>query len=204
MQNDFCHPDGYYARSGRDIAGLRAPIAGIGALLAAARGHGAMVGYTRIVRRPEEGQVETRRRLPPKRWFSQGDRLMEGSWGAAVIDELTPRAGEVVIDKKGYSAFHGTGLGDVLVAGGIRTVVLSGVVTYACVLATAFDAFDRGFDVVLASDGSGSWIEHLGACSEEIVDLLLGHAVPVEGIRFGEGGFAGGSVIDRELSLKKL
>jgi nicotinamidase-related amidase len=88
-----------------------------------------------------------------------------------------------VVDKNGYSAFHKTALEASLRETGIDTLVLSGVVTYACVLATAFAGFDRGFDIVLADDAAGSWIEHLGRCTGEVVDLLLGHAVPVGKIR---------------------
>ena len=157
MQNDFCHLGGFYAKNGQDIAGLAAPAPAIATLLDTARHTGARVIYTRIVRHPVTGPAEGRHRLVPKRWFSYGDRLMDGSWGAAIIDPLTPRPEEMVIDKHGYSAFHMTTLEATLRTANIQTVVLCGVVTYACVLATAFDAFDLGFDVVLADDASGSW-----------------------------------------------
>ena len=45
---------------------------------------------------------------------------------------------------------------------GVTTLIMCGVVTYACVLATAFAGFDKGFDVVLASDATGSWSDELG------------------------------------------
>jgi nicotinamidase-related amidase len=64
----------------------------------------------------------------------------------------------------------------------IKTLLLAGVVTYACVLATAFSAFDRRFDVVLVSDAVGSWHDALGAGTSEIVELLLGHAVSIDDI----------------------
>jgi nicotinamidase-related amidase len=64
---------------------------------------------------------------------------------------------------------------------------MTGVVTYACVLATAFSAFDRDFDVILATDAVGSWKEDLGAKTADIVDLLLGVAVPASEIRFRRG-----------------
>jgi nicotinamidase-related amidase len=183
MQNDFCHRDGFYARQGQDIAGLQAPVPAIAALLERARATGATVVFTRILRDPATGPVESARRLVPKRWFSHGERLIAGSWGAAVIDALAPRDDEPVIDKHGYSAFHRTDLAERLHAKGVRDIVFCGVVTYACVLASAFAAFDQGFGVVLARDAAGSWIETLGHASEDVVDLLLGHAVPVDQIR---------------------
>jgi nicotinamidase-related amidase len=159
-----------------------APVPAVAALLEIARCTGAHVIYTRIVRHPVTGPTEVRHKLVPKRWFSYGERLIAGSWGVRIIDPLTPRANEMVFDKHGYSAFHMTTLEAALRTANIQTVVLCGVVTHACVLATAFDAFDLGFDVVLADDASGSWYEHLGRAAGEIVDLLLGHTVPVSAI----------------------
>jgi nicotinamidase-related amidase len=184
MQNDFCHEDGFYARTGKDIGGLAEPIPAVSNLLAAARRTGARVIYTRIVRHPVTGAIEHHHRLLPKRWFSHGDRLMAGTWGAEIVDALAPDATEAVIDKHGYSAFHKTDLEARLRQAGVRTLVLCGVVTYACVLATAFAAFDRGFDVILADDAAGSWDQQLGRSTNEIVDLLLGHTVPVSDIVF--------------------
>lgn len=182
MQNDFCHPDGFYAKNGQDIAGLAAPVPAIATLVDTARRTGARVIYTRIVRHPVTGPVEVRHKLVPKRWFSYGDRLMAGSWGADIVGALAPRPDDLVIDKHGYSAFHKTTLADMLRSTNVQTLVLSGVVTYACVLATAFQAFDLGFDVVLADDASGSWYDHLGRATGDIVDLLLGHTIPVSAI----------------------
>jgi nicotinamidase-related amidase len=90
--------------------------------------------------------------------------------------------GEIVVDKVGYSAFDDTDLEAELRARGVTTLILAGVVTYACVLATGFSAFDRGFDVLLATEAVGSWNAQLGTGTSEIVDLLLGHALPGERI----------------------
>src|SRR5262249_24235689 len=107
-----------------------------------------------------------------------------GTRGADVIDTIAPLRGEIVLDKAGYSAFEGTDLDLQLRARGIKTVIMAGVITYACVLATAFSAFDRDFDVVLATDAVGSWNDDLGAKTADIVDLLLGAAVPASEISF--------------------
>ena len=105
---------------------------------------------------------------------------------ANTIDVEAASTALIVVDKVGYSAFEGTGLEKELRARGIRTVVMTGVVTYACVLATAFSAFDRDFDVILATDAVGSWNDELGARTADIVDLLLGVAVPAGGINILE------------------
>jgi biuret amidohydrolase len=184
MQNDFCHPDGYYAKVGRDVSALAATIAPVTALIARARAAGCSIFYTRLVYDPRLGAMEERHAIRPKRWTASGERLLPGTWGAAVVDELAPSAADVVIDKPGYSAFDSTELERLLADRRVRAVVLCGVVTYACVLATAFAAFDRGLDVILASDAAGSWNAGLGQATADIVDLLLGHAVVIDDINF--------------------
>ncbi len=186
MQNDFCHAEGYYARIGRNIGPLAAPTAVIGRLMEDARGSGAAIAFTRLVYDDSAGSMEDRHKLKPKRWSAHGKRLVPGTWGAEVIDELSPRAGEIVVDKFGYSAFEGTTLERDLRARGVETILLTGVVTYACVLATAFSAFDKGFDVLMVSDAVGSWFAHLGDSTCEVVDLLMGQAAPYDRIKLRE------------------
>lgn len=178
MQNDFCSDRGYYAMQGRDISGLAAAIAPTAALLARARQAGMSIVFTRLVYDPARGAMEERHRILPERWSASGDRLLPGSWGADVIDALAPRTGEIVIDKHGYSAFEGTGLAAALRARGVRTLVFAGVVTYACVLASAFAAFDAGFDVLLAREAVGTWVDRLGEATHDIVAYLLGRSLP--------------------------
>ena len=67
----------------------------------------------------------------------------------AVIQELTPRTGERVILKTGFSAFHETELADLLQSAGARRLTLTGVETNTSILLTAADALVRGFQVVV-------------------------------------------------------
>ncbi len=187
MQNDFCMPDGFYGRQGRDISRLRDAIAPTATLLARARANGMTIAFTRLVHDPARGAMEERHRILPLRWSAAGDRLMPGTWGSEVIDALAPLPGEIVVDKHGYSAFEETGLERELRARGVRTLVFAGVVTYACVLASAFAAFDRGFDVLIARESVGSWVDRLGDATHEIVEFLLGRSLPSERIAITPG-----------------
>ena len=182
MQNDFCAPDGFYGRAGRDVATLAAVAGPIGAMADRLRAAGGTVVFTRLVHDPVNGAMEDRHTLKPKRWTTSGKRLMPGSRGAAVIDALPVAPGDVVIDKHGYSAFHATTMEADLRARGIRTLMFCGVTTYACVLSSAYGAFDRDFDVVLLTDMVASWNDRLCQDTGTIVDLLLGHAVPGDAI----------------------
>ena len=182
MQNDFCSADGYYATVGPrhlEACGL----CGSGGRAAGTRAAGRDDHRLHAsAARSRAGSMEERHVIRPRRWTASGERLMPGTRGADVIDAIAPRDGEIILDKTGYSAFEGTSLDQQLRARGIKTVIMAGVVTYACVLATAFSAFDRDFDVVLATDAVGSWNQQLGATTTDIVDLLLGVAVPANEI----------------------
>ena len=128
--------------------------------------------------------MEARHTLKPKTWTTSGDRLVDGTPGAQVVDRLTPGSGEIVVDKTGYSAFHNTDLEARLRERGVRTLLFTGVTTYACVLASAFAAFDRDFDVVFLTDMVASWKPALDEATFEIIDLLLGNAMASDAIDF--------------------
>jgi len=72
-----------------------------------------------------------------------------GTKGAAVVREISPEPGDVVVEKKGYSGFFRTTLQSILRRHGIRTVSLAGVVTNICILYTAYEAAVRGYDVAV-------------------------------------------------------
>lgn len=184
MQNDFCDREGHYGRAGQDVSGFVAAIEPVSLLIAKARAAGATVAYTRLVYDSAAGAMEDRHVLKPRRWIPRGQRLRPGTWGAAIVDRLAPAASDIVVDKAGYSAFERTDLEAQLRSRGVTTLIACGVVTYACVLASAFAAFDRGFDVILATDATGSWSRDLAAASSEIVDLLLGHAMRIDEVEF--------------------
>ncbi|MGH3740314.1 MAG: cysteine hydrolase family protein [Micromonosporaceae bacterium] len=182
MQNDFCDPAGYYARAGRDVAPLRGAIGPTLRLVSRAREAGVSVAYTRLSH--GGGAMQQRHRLTPRRWTGSGDRLQPGGWGIELVPQLAPAPDELVVDKAGYSGFDDTPLEQWLRGRGVTTVLLCGVVGYACVLATGFSAFDRSFDVVVASDAVGSWDRRLGDGALETVELLLGHATRSDAIEF--------------------
>jgi nicotinamidase-related amidase len=80
-----------------------------------------------------------------------------GTDGAALLPELTRAPSDHVVVKKRYSAFHGTGLDDLLAALGARELFVGGINTHACVRTTVVDAFQRDYDVTLASDCVASY-----------------------------------------------
>lgn len=86
--------------------------------------------------------------------------------GVEVIDELKPEKGDIVLEKRRFSAFFRTDLDITLRELGVDAVVLAGINTHVCVLATAFDAISNDFEVVLLSDCCASH-------SKEIHDFIV-------------------------------
>jgi nicotinamidase-related amidase len=72
--------------------------------------------------------------------------------GWEIVPELTPRFGEVVIDKPGYSAFATTDLERILAVRGNRHLLLCGLTTDICVHSTLRDAVERGYECLTVGD----------------------------------------------------
>lgn len=64
---------------------------------------------------------------------------------------------EVVVRKKRDDGFEGTPLGGVLVAAGVKGIVVCGVMSEMCVSATARTALARGYRVVLPHDAHATY-----------------------------------------------
>lgn len=184
MQNDFCHRNGHYSRAGQDVSRFEATVAPVARLVERARKAGAMIVHTRLVYDPAVGAIEERHTIKPRYWIPKGQRLQPGTWGAAVVDALAPMPHDLIVDKAGYSAFEATDLEVKLRQRGVTTLIVCGVVSYACVLATAFTGFDKGFDVVLARDATASWSDDLGDAAARVVDLLMGQSLASDEIEF--------------------
>jgi maleamate amidohydrolase len=117
----------------------------IAAVAAAARASGVPVIYTTGSFR---GLKQGDRRLTQK--HPRASRQPEDSY--TIVPEVSPEPGEAVLSKQAPSAFFGTPLAAILMAGGIDTLVVVGCSTSGCVRATVVDAFSYGLAVVLVSD----------------------------------------------------
>jgi nicotinamidase-related amidase len=77
-----------------------------------------------------------------------------GSRWTELADGLEVEPGDYVLPKKRYGAFSGNDLAFLLRNLGVETLVLTGVETEICVLATAFHAFNEDYRVVVVSDAT--------------------------------------------------
>lgn len=176
MQNDFLRPTApQEVPAGRDI------VPTIAALANHFRSRARPVVYTRFLAGPERTLMTlwSPECGPDQRSCWTGhqrtypDRA-EPQEGASVVDELAPHPGELVIDKYGYGAFHNTCLEDALAAQGVRQVVVTGVVTQICVEDTVRQGMQRGFEMVLVSDGVASFDQELHRATLRNVDMKFG------------------------------
>lgn len=159
MQRDFLDFEGYIARTGVDVRGLRTIIPNVRRLLDAARANRCRVIHTREGHRPDLSDlpaVKARRAAgagaPIGSMGPLGRLLVRGERGHAIIPELEPLANEPVIDKPGFGAFYATDLEQLLRVGGVRTLIIAGVTTDICVHSTLREAVDRGFECITAGD----------------------------------------------------
>ena len=79
--------------------------------------------------------------------------FVKGEWGSAIVDDLAPAEGDIVVEgKRGLDTFASTNLDFILRSKGIHTVALGGFLTNCCVESTMRSAYERGYEVVTLSD----------------------------------------------------
>ncbi|MDE5442438.1 isochorismatase family protein [Bradyrhizobium sp. CSA207] len=163
MQNDFCHPEGWLAHIGVDIAPARRPIAPLRRLLPMLRSSDVPIIWVNWGNRPD------RLNLSPSLLHvykpsgvgiglgdplpGSGAKVLErGSWSAAIVEELPVEATDIHVAKYRMSGFQDTELDSILRNLGVNTLMFAGVNADQCVLCTLQDANFRGYDCLLLED----------------------------------------------------
>lgn len=163
MQNDFCSAGGWLDHIGVDYRPARRPIEPLQTLLPALRKAAVPVLWVNWGNRPD------RLNLSPALLHvynpsgcgvglgdtvpATGNKVLEaGSWGAAIVDELTPAADDIHVRKYRMSGFWDTELDSMLRNLGVTTCLFAGVNADQCVLHTLADANFLGYDTLLLED----------------------------------------------------
>ncbi len=170
FENDIVHEEGAFKDFGfaqmvkdNDVLGKTS------GLLTAARNAGVLTIYVSVKFRP--GYPERPANAGLWQGLHAANALIEGTWGAAIHDALTPQEGEPVVTKRGVSAFTASDLEPILKNKRIGTLLLAGVATNFVVEGTAREASDRGYNVVVVGDCCAS-------VSQEAHDAAFIFALP--------------------------
>ncbi len=82
-----------------------------------------------------------------------GNAFVKDTWGAAIVDEMAPKDGDIVVEgKRGLDTFASTNLDFILRSKGIKTLVLGGFLTNCCVESTMRSGYENGYQVITLSD----------------------------------------------------
>jgi nicotinamidase-related amidase len=151
-QNDFCCPGGCLDQlPSSDMKLMRSFIENTKALLSAARRAKVMVIFTKATNYPG-GPYKSPPDLARKTEYLDPDSPLicaYGSWGDRIIEDLRPQAEEIIINKHRHNSFMGTEMDIVLRSNGMKTVIVTGVTTERCVLATVTGAIAHDYYVVV-------------------------------------------------------
>jgi nicotinamidase-related amidase len=114
--------------------------------------------------------------------------LEAGSEWTEIDPRIAPRGEEPVLTKMWASAFHGTPLATFLTAQGCDSLVVTGASTSGCVRATAVDALQHGYRVLVPRDAVGD--RNPGAHEANLydIDTKYGDVVTADEVLAGIGG----------------
>lgn len=82
---------------------------------------------------------------------------IKGTEGCQLLAELDRRPDDHEVVKQRYSAFFGTELADVLKSLSCTHLIVAGVNSQACVRATAIDAYQMDYPIILATEAISSY-----------------------------------------------
>jgi len=169
MQREFLDPVGAYFM-GEDATAI---VPRVVALTEAARAAGLTLVHTREGYRADGSDMNPlkRERNSAGGEGPLGRILIRGQAGQDFLPACRPAAGETVIDKPGFSAFHGTNLDDVLRGKGIDHLIVCGVTTQCCVHSTLRSAVDLGYWCLTVEDCCAAIEPHL---HEAAMTLIYG------------------------------
>lgn len=114
--------------------------------------------------------------------------VIAGTPGAQILPELDRQEDDQPVVKKRYSAFFGTDLDSRLSHLGCTRIIIAGINTHACIRTTVVDAYQRDYDVILASDCTASHDQEHHEISWRYMDGKLGVGMANDQIKRLLGG----------------
>jgi ureidoacrylate peracid hydrolase len=151
-QNDFTSEGGVLHDAVSDVMDKTDMLANSQRVAQAARAAGATVMHAPITFAPGYGEISSHP-YGILKGVVDGNAFVKGSWGAAIVDDLAPAEGDIVVEgKRGLDTFASTNLDFILRSKGITTIALGGFLTNCCVESTMRSGYENGYRVITLSD----------------------------------------------------
>ncbi len=151
-QNDFTSNGGVLHGAVEEVMGKTDMLNNTKRVVDAARHAGATVMHAPIAFAEGYGELSAHP-YGILKGVVDGNAFVKGSWGAAIVDDLAPEEGDIVIEgKRGLDTFASTNLDFILRSKGITTIALGGFLTNCCVESTMRTGYEHGYKVVTLTD----------------------------------------------------
>ena len=178
MQNDFCHPEGFCCGDmALDATPIRAIVPQLQGVVKWAREKQMPIFWTKEVHSPDLSDVSPSKKVRYENAGyavgtngKRGRFLIRGEFGTQIVEELQPLPDDFQFDKAAQSVFIGSPIEAMLRKRGVSHLLICGVTTECCVLASYRQASDLGFFALLLEDCCAAYEarEHQSA-----IDVLL-------------------------------
>ena len=187
MQNAFASCKGLLDLAGYDISGAAAVVESTRQVIEAARHCGMPVIYLQMGYRPDlsdggpdspNWRKELALRMMAQQPELKGKLVTVGTWDFAIVDELAPQPGDLVIVKTRYSGFARTTLDEELKLRGIRYLFFAGIATNVCVESTLRDAFFLDYWPILIRDAAMGSDPAMHRATLHNVEAFFGWTIP--------------------------
>ena len=151
-QNDFTSPGGTLHEAVKPIMESSNMLANTKEVAAKVRAAGGTVVHAPIEFVEGYGEI-TPEPYGILKGVVDSNSFIKGSWGAAIVDDLTPEKSDIVVEgKRGLDAFASTNLDFILRSRGITSIALGGFLTNCCVESTMRSAYEKGYNVITLKD----------------------------------------------------
>jgi nicotinamidase-related amidase len=162
MLRDFIDPQGalYVGPRGREI------IPFVVQKIEEVRAQGGVVVYVCDAHAPDDREFK---------YFAP--HAVKGTWGAALIPELTLKPSDYRVEKTRYSCFYNTDLEEILKKEQVEAIEVVGVCTSICVMETVKEAFDRDIPTLVYREGVADFDPEAHAFALKHMARVLGAQV---------------------------
>ncbi|MEV4343011.1 isochorismatase family cysteine hydrolase [Actinoplanes sp. NPDC049596] len=175
VQRSFADP-AMIAGYSPDLSVIAGALTATGKLVEAARAAGVTVAWVELGSDPRNPWQASQwlRAGDPEAAYGPEEPCVLGTPGAEWYG-TGPAGGEIRVVKRGYSGFLGTSLETQLRAAGVGWVAVCGLTTECCVAATATDAFQLDWPVLLPVDAVAAYDQEVHEAS--LAELAMNAAV---------------------------